>query len=336
MNGLSLVNPLVSVVVPVWNVEVYLPFCLQSIKQQTYENLDIILVDDGSTDSSNVICDNAAKEDKRIKVIHKQNEGLSSARNIGMKEAKGEWLIFIDSDDFVDKNMISILMNAVLTNNSDVASCRYQVTTSYEVRKKVNKDKQDKTIDGKEAVKELLSERKSSTSAWGKLARTNLWKQCPFPEGRKYEDLPVTWKLFANADAVTLVNRQLYFYVKRDKSITKTPSLQSAMDYALSIKQVYQEVSSKYEKQCMYRCICFRCCLECCRLLELVFRIKPKNKDEIRIINDLNKATIAFIKRNRFSAFKNKYATLIQRIRIFLFGSLFAGCLLHVIILLKK
>lgn len=77
MNGLSLVNPLVSVVVPVWNVEVYLPFCLQSIKQQTYENLDIILVDDGSTDSSNVICDNAAKEDKRIKVIHKQNEGLS-------------------------------------------------------------------------------------------------------------------------------------------------------------------------------------------------------------------------------------------------------------------
>lgn len=322
------VMSLVSIVIPVWNVEAYLPFCLDSITNQTYKNLEIILIDDGSTDSSGSICDDAAAKDRRIKVIHKKNEGLSAARNTGLNEAKGKWLVFVDSDDYVDRNYISALVQAILVNRSDIASCRYRVVSEYKIEE-IKYSNICKTLEGKEAVKELLSEKKSSTSAWGKLAATEKWKQCCFPEARKYEDLPVTWKLFDGASTVSLIDEPLYYYVKRDESITQTPSLQSAVDYDKSIQQIYREITAKYEDCELSKCLSFRCCLEYCRLLEMLGHITLEKDYEMNIVHDINERATKFIKEHRFSAFTNKYASIMQRVRIVLTSMPFANRMLQ-------
>lgn len=116
---------LVSVIIPIYNVEKYLPKCLDSVINQTYKNLEIILVDDGSPDNSGKICDEYAKKDKRIKVIHKNNGGVSSARNVGLSETNGNWIAFIDSDDWIEINYIEILINVAIRNNSDIVICGY-------------------------------------------------------------------------------------------------------------------------------------------------------------------------------------------------------------------
>ena len=116
-------QPLISVIVPVYNVEKYLKKCVNSITSQTYENLEILLVDDGSTDSSGQICNEFEKNDARIKVIHKKNGGLSDARNAGLDRAKGQYYAFIDSDDYIQDNTIEIMLNAVKKNKSEIAIC---------------------------------------------------------------------------------------------------------------------------------------------------------------------------------------------------------------------
>ncbi|MBQ8680482.1 MAG: glycosyltransferase family 2 protein, partial [Treponema sp.] len=130
-------QPLISVIVPVYNVEKYLPQCLDSIKNQTYKNLEIILIDDGSTDSSGVICDKVALIDKRIRVFHKENGGLSDARNYGIDKAKGSWLTFIDSDDYISSNYIEYLFKLSVTHNTKIATGAH--TVFYESGKKVYK-----------------------------------------------------------------------------------------------------------------------------------------------------------------------------------------------------
>ena len=115
---------LISVIIPVYNVEKYLPECIESVLKQTHTNLEIILVDDGSPDNSPQICDEYAQKDSRIKVIHKENGGVSSARNEGLKIAKGEWISFIDADDWVEKNFCEILLNKAVKTQSDIALCR--------------------------------------------------------------------------------------------------------------------------------------------------------------------------------------------------------------------
>ena len=116
---------LVSIIVPVYNVEKYLERCLDSLINQTLKDIEIILVDDGSTDDSGNICDKYAKKDKRIKVIHKENGGLSDARNIGLSIANGRYLQFVDSDDFIHKQMIEILYNTIINNNADISICDF-------------------------------------------------------------------------------------------------------------------------------------------------------------------------------------------------------------------
>ena len=125
-------SDLVSVIIPVYNVGEYLQTCIDSVKRQTYKDLQIILVDDGSTDGSGLICDKAAKEDDRIRVIHRTNGGLSAARNSGIEEANGEYICFIDSDDWVDESFVERLYQLAEKDNADVAACGYYRTDSEE------------------------------------------------------------------------------------------------------------------------------------------------------------------------------------------------------------
>ena len=178
-------STMVSVVVPIYNVSEYLVDCLESIKNQRHHNLEVILIDDGSTDDSGTICDTYASQDSRFRVIHQANAGLSAARNAGTAIASAPWLIYIDSDDIVSENYISDLLDAVISNNADSAACRFTLVNEKDHHLSSEQARQSLMIVPPEmAVCELLSEKKASTSAWGKLAKTSLWLHNPFPEER--------------------------------------------------------------------------------------------------------------------------------------------------------
>lgn len=130
-------NPLISVVVPVYNVEQYLEQCVESIRQQTYRNLEIILVDDGSPDNCPKICDILAQKDKRIKVIHKENTGTADARNIGVEQANGDYIIFVDGDDWIHKDLISIFYRTLIESSATAVSCEYKITNGEVKEKKI-------------------------------------------------------------------------------------------------------------------------------------------------------------------------------------------------------
>ncbi len=316
-------NDLVSIIVPVWNVSPYLPYCLKSLLNQTYSNVEIILADDGSDDGSEIICDQAAQQDQRVKVIHKDHEGLSAARNSGMRIARGKWIVFVDSDDYVDTKYVEVLLAAARQSSADCALCRFRVTDEYhasvELRNCRNRTiavPHVEVLTSTEAVQELLSERKASTAAWAKLAKAESWKQHPFPEGRSFEDLPVSWKVLADSSLVAIAEPPLYFYVKRNSSITKSPSIESLQDYLVSIEQVYKEIPQRYGDVHMRRCLDFRVCLECCRVIEMCHSVHESVS--LTQLNRIETSAKACILKHMFSAFCNVKAPLLQRLRIIL------------------
>ena len=220
-------NPLVSVVIPVYNVEKYLEACIDSILQQTYEKIEIILVDDGSTDSCGKICDEYASKDSRLKVLHKGNGGLSSARNAGIKVATGEWITFIDSDDYISEVYIEQLVKGlredievVICNMSDV-----ETELSHSIIDTAHR------YSAHEALRYILSETVLNTSACAKLFRTCLFEEIKFPEGKIYEDYATIPKIIANINGVLHYESALYFYRPNPASITGVQFSEKRMQY---------------------------------------------------------------------------------------------------------
>lgn len=214
-------NNLISVIVPVYNVRNYLRKCVFSIIKQTYQNLEIILVDDGSTDGSDIIVDDLRKEDKRIKVYHKKNGGLSDARNYGIDRASGDLLAFVDSDDYLDKEMYETLYNNLIINNCDISICGRNIV--YENGKKINKVNKDirKVMNTKEALIELNSYKYFDMSACDKLFRKNVFKDIRFPYGKKCEDYYTMYKLISNSKFICYNSKPLYNYYQRPNSISR-------------------------------------------------------------------------------------------------------------------
>ena len=204
-------KPLISVIVPVYNVEDFVGKCLESITWQSYEDLDIVVVDDGSTDESGKICDEFAKNDERIRVFHKKNGGLSDARNFGIKKAKGELVAFVDSDDWVKKDYIGVMHEVMGANGVDVVVCGYNDVKL-----------QDITMSGKDATVRLLTKQENvDIVAWNKLYRKGLFLDngIYFPVGKKHEDTLTTYKILSKARKVTYVSQSLYNYIERRNSI---------------------------------------------------------------------------------------------------------------------
>ncbi len=203
--------PLVSVVAPVYNIRDYVRKCLESITRQSYENLEVIVVDDGSTDGSGEICDQFAKMDARVRVVHQKNGGLSSARNAGLKKAKGEFVCFIDGDDYIRKDFILDLYNAARDNEAEIAICGF------------NKEiPRGEVLSGEEATVRLLIEQENlEIVAWNKLYKKALFVEngIEYPEGEKHEDSLTTYKLLSLAKKVAYVPKSLYVYVERGGSI---------------------------------------------------------------------------------------------------------------------
>lgn len=211
-------NPLISVIVPIYNVEIYLHKCLESILSQTFSNLEIILVDDGSPDNCGIICDEYAKKDARIIVIHKKNGGLSSARNKGLDIASGDYVMFVDGDDFVEQNFCEKAIS--LVNKYHVDICSFGYNEVFENRKEERKTIKPRVINTEEAIFHIIAKDEVIYNfAWNKIYSKQLFDGVRYPIGRLFEDSAVTYLLFHKAQEIYVANDVLYNYVQRQGSI---------------------------------------------------------------------------------------------------------------------
>lgn len=210
---------LISIVVPVYNVEKYLDKCVKSIINQTYDNLQIILVDDGSKDNSGKLCDLWEQRDRRIITKHKDNGGLSDARNYGVKFAEGKYVMFVDSDDIISENIVEYLMKLIYETNSDISICA--PLHCYPEEKIVfEKEKFHKVFSADEAVKEMLYQKSFLVSACAKIYRKEYFDNIKFPVGMLFEDSATIYKIFECADRIVYGDAKLYGYMHRENSIT--------------------------------------------------------------------------------------------------------------------
>jgi glycosyltransferase involved in cell wall biosynthesis len=214
---------LISVIVPVYNVEPYLRRCVGSICNQTYKNIEIILVDDGSIDGSGKLSDWLATEDYRIRVFHQENGGASVARNHGIDWAKGNYFVFVDGDDQIHPEMIALLYHSLCMNNAMISLCRMMRVEEhgeYETRR-FPADQMELVLNSSQSLR-LLFENKLDCSMCLGLFRKELFNDCRFPAGKLNEDFNVLYRLLAKAEKVIYINRVLYYYYKRDYSSTCT------------------------------------------------------------------------------------------------------------------
>lgn len=222
-------NSLVSIIIPVYNVEKYLEHCINSIIHQTYQNLEIILVDDGSPDNCGYICDKFARKDKRIKVIHKENGGLSDARNEGLKVASGDFLAFVDSDDWVDLGLFEKVMNAFKSHLVDIVCFgSYKTdgknkTTCFTTHKEFEwtRDK---------ALTALCKNDRIESHVWDKVYKKELFENVFFPVGKYYEDVYIMHQVFMKAKSVLFIDAPLYYYLQRNTSIVGQRTVRSGLD----------------------------------------------------------------------------------------------------------
>lgn len=220
-----MVQPLVSVIVPIYKVEKYLSKCVESILAQTYQNLEIILVDDGSPDRCGQICDEYAKKDSRIRVIHKSNGGLSDARNVGIDACKGEYISFIDSDDFVSPYFIEILYKGIMEYDADISGVESGVFFFDETEQDVRlarsvDDCTISSIEPHEAIRRILYQSLPNGAQW-RLYKRAVFMELRFPYGYLFEDAATTHRAFMRAKKMALINARTYAYRIRADSIVR-------------------------------------------------------------------------------------------------------------------
>lgn len=277
-NAEKLNKDVVSVIIPIYKAEPYLKKCLDSIAAQTYKNLEIILIDDGSPDNCGRICDEYAANDPRVKVIHKQNGGMSDARNTGLDNATGEYLTFIDSDDYVSENFVDTLLNALRDNDADMSVCSFvYAAEDGRVLNSFVKNGTTEKMDRKQALFELLKSTRVSNSPWAKLYRTSLFEGIRYPYGEVFEDLHTTYKLFLKCDSVAFVGSPMYFYLYRADSISKQRFKPETLNLVRFAQQMIKDIVAIYpEHKKIAECRMFDQYSE-------VIRLADKDKDKLII-----------------------------------------------------
>lgn len=249
----------ISVIVPIYKVEDYLHRCVDSIINQTYTNLEIILVDDGSPDNCSRICDEYAKKDSRIRVIHKKNGGLSDARNAGIDIATGEYIMFIDSDDFVDREMMKSMMRNMIHNNVDMVVCNIKYI--YEDKEVVKYNQADRILDRYEAMEEYLRDGVVQAVAWNKLYKKSLISDMRYKVGKTNEDEFFTYKVVDKTDKIYYNSRPFYNYIQRDSSImgkysiNRLDGVEASYERLNFIKERYPDLYEKEKKTFINLCI---------------------------------------------------------------------------------
>lgn len=297
-------QPLISIIVPCYKVELYLPKCVDSILNQTYTNLEIIIVDDGSPDRCGEICDAYAQKDCRIKVIHKENGGLSDARNVAIDRASGEYIIFIDSDDCVTADYVETLYRL-----AEKYQCKIGVAwlrTFHEgCIPSTNQPRYfERVFDRLEGIERMFYQELFDTAAWCKIYHRTLFETgIRYPFGLIYEDLPTTYLLFLQADKIAFCNRIVYNYLLRKNSIEGQPFNVKKLDSALNILEAIKSHSIELKPvEKAVRCRMLSFCLHI--LLEMPAAYPDKRKQIL----------VDFVKENRWKVITDARARKKARI----------------------
>ena len=229
---------LVSIIIPVYNVKPYLIEALDSVLYQTYKNLEIIVIDDGSTDGSGALCDKYSEKDRRVLVLHQENKGLSSARNAGLDLMHGDAVVFLDPDDAYHPDYVNAMMTAMISEKADIVLCQYTVhKTTDRIRQTGREKTQPQAKQGmydRESALRALADGMINVSVWNKLYRRELWRDIRFPDGHVYEDIDTTYKVFHICRTVYALKQPLYLHRKRPGSITDTCSWENINDRNLA------------------------------------------------------------------------------------------------------
>ena len=246
-------QPLISVIVPVYNVEAYLDTCLESIVSQTYRNLEIIVVDDGSTDSCGTICDRWAGQDERIRVIHQPNGGLSAARNSGLDVMKGELVMMVDSDDVMRADAINALLETRRQHpDADIVMGSYVTFDSESLSWPVEDfhDCKTQTLNQHEAILSIFYQRDIDHSAWGRLYPSSMFDDIRYPQGLYYEDLAIIYSLLKKCSSVVKLDYTLYGYRQRKNSILEkfSPKRSDVLDICEGLEMQMQQEDPQYLK----------------------------------------------------------------------------------------
>ena len=312
---------LISVVIPVYKVEEYIKRCIDSIITQTYENLEIILVDDGSPDNCPKICDEYAKKDKRVKVIHKENGGLSDARNAGIDIASGKYITFVDSDDYVTSDYVEYMYNILKKYDSQMATCQTLRVNSKdtEIKKIANNFQEEiELMTARDLFYNILFAKKSDVSAYSKLYKIELFDEIRYPKGVVYEDTATTYKLIEKCDKISVGNKECYLYCARPGSISKMKGFnKNEVDYIRNTDEMLKHLKNKYPD--LEKAIKRYELYSNFRILRLLIFTKPRDKE-------MEKEIFQKIKTNRREVFsyqdtpkRDKFAIVLSLFGIKLF-----------------
>lgn len=309
--------PLISVIVPVYNVAKLLERSVESIRKQIYPNLEIILVDDGSTDMSGSFCDVYAKKDQRIRVIHQANQGLSAARNAGLKIAKGKWITFVDSDDSIRPEMIDLLHKMCYQKRTKMSICSfYEVKNEGSGELKLQQQDHEKVLPTFDCIKAMLCEEGFSMSAWGKLYARELFDLVKFPERRLYEDVGTTYKLVLQCDEIAVSSVKAYNYYQNQNSITKQSFSLRKMDLIDLTDQMCDEIlqwgkalDEKRQAQLQYLTKKRRMHARFSVLRQIVV-LDPKQSDiDATSLKHAEQAVMKYLRKHKQDVLKNPLAT---------------------------
>lgn len=291
---------LISVIVPVYNVREYLNRCMESLVYQTYTNIEILVVDDGSDDGSSAICDQWQRVDRRISVFHKKNGGMSSARNLGLKYAKGEFITFVDSDDYVDFDTYEVMM-AQMKDNIDIVSCgtvlEYPRRSNQHKRALFLPESKKKCVryTKESAIHELLLAKSFSFSVCDKIFRRHFFESVRFPIGRTSEDLPVVFQIFLRSTSIMHIGRVKYHYVYRENSICRRSFFFRRVDCCLFTGEICKEVVTHYPQYVWQAELLYMR-----NLISIIYKIQEcdERKKYIRLEKRLRKALFRMYIRN--------------------------------------
>ena len=266
-------QPIISVIVPVYKVEEYLDECVKTIVDQTYTRMEIILVDDGSPDRCPQMCDEWAKRDSRIKVIHKANGGLSDARNAGLDICTGDYIAFVDSDDWIKPDMYQKMLEAIEEENADLCACN--IISCYPNREVAWGAKEYIVGDSEKMLDLIYSDSIFPVCAWNKLYRRKLWEDFRFPVGKICEDAFTTYLLVDKADRIVQITEPLYCYRIRPESIMTSSFSRKSMDEEEAWRNNYEFVKKHYPR---IRRKVFTFYLQSVRVL--IYRINEKERSQ--------------------------------------------------------
>ena len=235
----------VSIIVPVYNVELYLEDCVKSLTGQTYSDIEILLVDDGSTDGSGIICDEYAESDKRIIAFHSGNRGVSAARNKGLENARGQYICFIDADDYAGKDYLRILAELIETTNAGMALIGAVEVTSEETVFVSSRDQRE-VLNSRTAFREMIYGEKFGWASWGKLYRKELASLIRFPEGIIYDDLYTIPYILENCGKCAYSTSKQYYYYQCEDSLTHSISEKSIRQWSKGMDKLFHYVQEVY------------------------------------------------------------------------------------------